>query len=947
VEDEKFSIIEEFCKIVSDCSDYNTLKILKDIIKLMNSELFDINLFRRKVPNLKACLKNSVETFCERAASDGFQKKNILYEHDNVQYEAEYFRSDIVKVLREQVTHAREEDIVFNPSEKYKLHIPYGHPMQLKYCSDTVHKRKMEIMESNVPGVMWHNSNATKSFVGCMQMFTDKTVTTMKIGGIAAHVVHATFLNFTKKYRKTLIQGGKTIIGFLPTGTKRKELEVTTAGEASAGLGNENGRSTGCFNSQNCTEDDTEIIALMDNVRLTSTVTGRRIKMGMLHKAMHEILQPLLDNSDAGFKIQRDLCTYICHPMFVSYCCDIPEAKDMSAVRHNMNTRCPCHRCLVTLSDITNLSIGKPRLYIGTNRIRTEISQEVARHTGEDVRNVSKFELSETILKEESLSQLPSFLEHILRRYPTFLPPSLYEIFTYEPLHNLHLGISKLLKTLTFELVCSEKSVSFLGSRKSAKTKFSTKRTAVLRACNSLLRAIQNDSATTAIHIDFSTKEASSALNGFFLESGIRGMLEGKDYRNLDYVFPFVAAFIDRVSGLQEEGITTVHTVYSNLLFKLFVEVEQYGMSNIQALKIAALIRRLKKECKRVFDPYVNKGLYTLKFHLLDHLVEDIMKYGSLDYLSAGPYEYFNTVVKKHYRATSKRKTTALEETANRMNQELLTTPIPGLVSSANGNKAHVASSQYLVRDGIRTTLRELKGLQDMVHANTRSAYGVEIGSALPQTDIPVLIRLIQDHLNQHNITVLDFNLHVTIVKSGFIEALQTPSLSSFDNKKCKVLFNPDAVCVKSTKRVFATSSFGPSKKQMHSTVFMRGKGDGDRDEFWFGKIILLMRLYSEETSYEDEVAMVQYLTCTQPADDIDNTLDCICLRWETEDGLDHSTKNVDHARTIEAGEEYGLIPFHSICGTCDLIRSNYAIHPFMKEIPWTHHKFYVNRFLP
>lgn len=957
--DEKLSVIEEFCKIVSDCSDYNTLKVLKNVIELIHSEFFDIDLFRTRVKNLDCCIKHCKDTFSRKAAKDGFHKKTVFYEDNNTKYAAEYFCSDIVTVLRDQVVHAREEDIIYNPPEVDNVRTSKGHPMQLSYFRNAVHKRKMEIMRSTDPESMWYNSQVKKSFVGFMQMFTDKTVTTMKIGGIAAHVVHATFLNFTKKYRKTLIQEGKTIIGFLPTGSNDVNADSLKNSEASKDDESEFVNITdldevvGDVQDDDVLKKDSKTIALMDKVMLTSTAAGRRVKMGILHKSMMEILQPLLDVSVTGFKIQRQHCTFICYPMFMSYCCDIPEAKDMSAVRHNLNTRCPCHRCLVTLSDITNLSTGKQRLHTGTNWIRTKINNWIKRQDEEGVQKgtgeeLSALEFSENLLKQESLSALPSFIEVIIQRYPSFLPPSLYEIFTYEPLHNLHLGISKLLKTLTFELVGSEKIVSFRSAKKSSKAKFSSKRTAILRACNSLLRAIEKDCTTTSMHIDFSTKETSSALNGFFLESGIRGMLEGKDYRNLDYVFPFVAAFIDRVTGCEEGGITTVHTVYSYLLFRLFTEVEQHGISHIEALKIRASIKRLKKECKRVFDPYVQKGLYTLKFHLLDHLVEDLLKYGSLDYLNAGPYEYYNTVVKKHYRATSKRRSTALEETANRMSEENSVASVEHMKSSAvTGNSAKANSSQYLVRDGMERSLRQLKGLQGMDGANNCSALCREIVSALPPTEIPVLTRLIEDHLKHRNITVMDFGVHVTLVKSGYIEALQTPSLSSFDSDKCKVIFNSDGVSSKSRKRVFATYSFGPSKKQMNSTVFMRGDGDGDRDEFWFAKVILLMRITCEKSSYEDEVAMVRYFTCTQPTDEIDNILDCICLRWETEDGIDHSKKNVGHESMIEAGEEYGLIPFQSICGTCELIRSNYAIHPFTTEIPWTHHKFYVNRFLP
>ena len=50
--DEKLNVIEEFCKIVYDCSEYSTLKVLKNVIELIHSEFFDIDLFRRKVKNL-------------------------------------------------------------------------------------------------------------------------------------------------------------------------------------------------------------------------------------------------------------------------------------------------------------------------------------------------------------------------------------------------------------------------------------------------------------------------------------------------------------------------------------------------------------------------------------------------------------------------------------------------------------------------------------------------------------------------------------------------------------------------------------------------------------------------------------------------------------------------------------------------------------------------------
>ena len=42
--------------------------------------------------------------------------------------------------------------------------------------------------------------------------------------------------------------------------------------------------------------------------------------------------------------------------------------------------------------------------------------------------------------------------------------------------------------------------------------------------------------------------------------------------------------------------------------------------------------------------------LFILNFHMSDHLVEDLSKCCSLNFLSASPYEYYNKRIKENYR---------------------------------------------------------------------------------------------------------------------------------------------------------------------------------------------------------------------------------------------------------------------------------------------------------
>lgn len=57
----------------------------------------------------------------------------------------------------------------------------------------------------------------------------------------------------------------------------------------------------------------------------------------------------------------------------------------------------------------------------------------------------------------------------------------------------------------------------------------------------------------------------------------------------------------------------------------------------------------------------------TLKCHMLDHVVEDLMRMGSLVYNDAGLYEYADITSKRLYKLTSTRRRSAMRETIHRI----------------------------------------------------------------------------------------------------------------------------------------------------------------------------------------------------------------------------------------------------------------------------------------
>ena len=159
---------------------------------------------------------------------------------------------------------------------------------------------------------------------------------------------------------------------------------------------------------------------------------------------------------------------------------------------------------------------------------------------------------TETLLKEWSLSYYNSFLLGLYDEYEMFIIPGMYDIFIFEILHNLYLGMSKLIKKSLYNYVCSSRSVVMTLSNGNKKRIIGSMKNQILKACNSILRDIQRSNHSPGIYVDFSCKDISKQLNGIFLNDGLKGMSEGKDNRNLDYEFPIIAAFIDAITGQHE-----------------------------------------------------------------------------------------------------------------------------------------------------------------------------------------------------------------------------------------------------------------------------------------------------------------------------------------------------------------------------------------------------------
>lgn len=184
-------------------------------------------------------------------------------------------------------------------------------------------------------------------------------------------------------------------------------------------------------------------------------------------------------------------------------------------------------------------------------------------------------EEAENVLFSNSLSLQLSFVETSALVSKTN-EVDMYAAFKFERMHNFYLGISKLLKMCTFYRLNSYELFTCIEGRK--RRSFKSVRNAILKGVNSVLAAFESDSYARALHVGFSTGESGRNLNGIFTVEGLQGMLEAKDYRALDMVFPFIGSYIDRCCNEGDEApVTSIYLQYSDIL----VISMRYGMPQV------------------------------------------------------------------------------------------------------------------------------------------------------------------------------------------------------------------------------------------------------------------------------------------------------------------------------------------------------------------------------
>jgi len=268
---------------------------------------------RRSLMELKDVVVDDTEI---QVLNNGF-KKQFGRLGDN---EFIYYTRDPVQLLKTEVSLVHKHNIISDPGQTSKL--PNAVTARLGKQAYPVVRELIEM--SATSNVRWHEPDVDgeQSVVAFLQLYSDKSKTTLKMSGLTFYPFHVNIMNFTEPMQNMMINHGHTILAFLPV----------------------------------------EFMTLSCGGDLVDAYIDRVSKLKAIHHVINQVMKPLSDVAVAGISCPtKDGKVLRLHLVLGSYIADIPEQKDMLGVRYSNRTAQPCPRCHVPVQELKHSKVGDAR----------------------------------------------------------------------------------------------------------------------------------------------------------------------------------------------------------------------------------------------------------------------------------------------------------------------------------------------------------------------------------------------------------------------------------------------------------------------------------------------------------------------------------------------------------------------------------------------------------
>lgn len=136
-------------------------------------------------------------------------------------------------------------------------------------------------------------------------------------------------------------------------------------------------------------------------------------------------------------------------------------------------------------------------------------------------------------------------------------------------MHNLSLGLSKMLRSAAFQLQRAKHSLSLLFVLFSITQQFKSIRRSGIQRANEPLTEIGNESRGYGLHVHFGKGEQRGGLSGIFTDDEVMRILQATYYETFDIVPPLIGALIETCGGNTDSAFVTNAVI-------LYVDLVEY-----------------------------------------------------------------------------------------------------------------------------------------------------------------------------------------------------------------------------------------------------------------------------------------------------------------------------------------------------------------------------------
>ena len=799
--------------------------------------------------------------------------------------------------------------------------------------------------EEGVPG--WRDGY---DFVLFLQVYSDKSLQTMKASSHAHYPLHVAVVNTSLTTKEKIICRGDSVVGYLPTNMKwdpeDAKLWTTELDDSAPGRG------------------------------------SRESKLRIQHAAVEKCLGPLLRESVKGFQVADSKGEpFRCHPVLWSYVTDLPEGWDMASSIHGR-----CARCTVKKAGLASTEPCPAKDLCTAVMFYDDLDKPNSK--------ARKKKVAKKLKDTMSMNSVRPYLLTLGRNYGV----DVFRMLRYEVMHNIHLGLTRtLLECMSHRLkTTSLTTPEFIVKKTGLNKTFRAVRTSVLRGLNHSLQLYERHSPVVDFRISHRSMKKTKDLNGLFKEDGVASMLEARDYVRILQIMPFLGATCDRLCG--EPGTTTrLFTQYVELVCMMTAMNSLTASFSVDTLDtLRRSITSFMEAAAELYEDFQASEMGTPKMHALLHVFDDILESGCLAHYRADAFEAAHKIIKAAFRAMSQRGDDGQDEALDvQLRADFLRLASGKTLRGANmAMVSRLAEPTPRVRGARTATKVEAVGKDSvqLVRSHLIAPSGRVFkflkafrtsGSLVRQTLLPPRLRsLVSDLGGLHDFAWFMDKLQIgptdSLLRSNsaYVSGFPQPVKEKPARGRKPVLVtvaHADDGCVadgrtpRELQRIIAAHRFHNSKYPMQQTVMIDAGGaqatmeklhmsareryaGKDVREVWIAKVLAFLcvrrrpkdkRMGAKCTT--EEIALVQYFdTCTEADDAVDKALNCTKLKWARE--VDRRDK-MSGPRGV-----YDVVNIAAIRGFVHVVRGDYALgktstYRCEGDRHWFKSWFYINRF--